>query len=386
MKRVCKEPTTLPGLNRINNTVEIQISQGIGVRHLTETTTEIEDIMGYDALFDSLQKCKRGVGWKSTTGFYVHNWNTELLRMEKELKDGTYVKRPPRLFEVTEPKRREIMSIHFRDRIYIRSLNDNAVYPQITKSLIPDNFACQQGKGTDKTRERLREFMRRFYRQHKTEGFYLQCDIKGYYPNMNRQFSKDVMSLYLDDLTSRLIQIELDYHPGDVGYNPGEQTIQNVGIAALDKMDHFIKERLRIKYYIRYMDDFILVHESRDYLEQCYREIKKYLKNRFMEFNPKKTYIKPITDKIEYLGYIYRLTDTGKVVVLADPKKIKKAKQKIRRLKKLVEEGKRTKHDADIYFKCWKASIRFGNSHRLIENLNKWYIELWKERTWTTEK
>ena len=134
------------------------------------------------------------------------------------------------------------------------------------------------------------------------------------------------------------------------------------------------------------MDDFILIHESRDRLEQCYREIEKYLKNRFMEFNPKKTYIKPITDKIEYLGYIYRLTDTGKVVVLADPKKIKKAKQKIRRLKKLVEEGKRTKHDADIYFKCWKASIRFGNSHRLIENLNKWYIELWKERTWTTEK
>lgn len=353
---------------------------------MTETTTEIEDIMGYDALFDSLQKCKRGVGWKSTTGFYVHNWNTELLRMEKELKDGTYVKRPPRFFEVTEPKRREIMSIHFRDRIYIRSLNDNAVYPQITKSLIPDNFACQQGKGTEKARERLREFMRWFYRQHKTEGFYLQCDIKGYYPNMNRQFSKDVMSLYLDDLTNRLIQIELDYHPGDVGYNPGEQTIQNVGIAALDKMDHFIKERLRIKYYIRYMDDFILIHESRDCLEQCYREIEKYLKNRFMEFNPKKTYIKPITDKIEYLGYIYRLTDTGKVVVLADPKKIKKAKQKIRRLKKLVEEGKRTKNDADIYFKCWKASIRFGNSRRLIENLNKWYIELWKERTWTTEK
>ena len=60
-------------------TIKIQISCEIGVRYLIETTTKIEDIIGYDALFNSLQKCKKGVGWKSTTGYYIHNWNTELL-------------------------------------------------------------------------------------------------------------------------------------------------------------------------------------------------------------------------------------------------------------------------------------------------------------------
>ena len=77
-------------------TIKIQISCGIGVRYLIETTTKIEDIIGYDALFNSLQKCKKGVGWKSTTGYYIHNWNTELLKMEEELSDGTYQKRKPK--------------------------------------------------------------------------------------------------------------------------------------------------------------------------------------------------------------------------------------------------------------------------------------------------
>lgn len=344
-----------------------------------ENITTIETIMGYDALFDSLQKCRKGVGWKTTTGYYVHNWNTELLTMEKELKDGTYQKRKPRFFIITEPKRREIMSIHFRDRIYIRSLNDNAIYPQITKSLIPDNFACQKGKGTDKARERLREFLRKYYRHHGNEGYFLRCDIKGYYPNMNRQYAKDVMAHYLDDTVGRLAEAEIDYHPGTVGFNPGEQTIQNLGIAALDKLDHFIKERLHIKYYIRYMDDFVLIHEDKEYLEYCMEEIRRKLGEIHMSLNPDKTYVRPLSDKIRFLGYIYSITDTGKVLAFVEPSKIKHAKRKIRRIKHLVEIGERTKHDADTYFKCWKASLRFGNTFMLIQNLNAWYKKLWEQ-------
>ena len=345
---------------------------------MAETTTTIDDIMGYDALFESLMKCKRNVGWKATTGHYVHNWNTELIRMEDELKNGTYKKHKPRFFYITEPKVREIMNIHFRDRVYIRSLNDNAIYPQITKSLIPDNFACQKGKGTDMARLRLKEFLQKYYRKHGLEGYFLQCDIKGYYPNMDRQFSKEIVSYYLDTITNELIQAELDYHPGDKGYNPGEQTIQNVGIVALDVMDHYIKERLRIKYYIRYMDDFILIHEDREYLEHCLEEIKQLLSDQKMELKEEKTFIKPITDEILFLGFKYRITETGKVVILANPEKIKHSKKKIKRMIKLARKGVRSKHDVDMYFKSWKASITFGNSHKLIENLNKWYKEQWE--------
>lgn len=97
-----------------------------------------------------------------------------------------------------------------------------------------------------------------------------------------------------------------------------------------------------------------------------------------MSLNPSKTIINPITDSILFLGYDYMLTDTGKVVALADSKKIKHSKKKIRRMINLVNKGERTKRDVDVYFKCWKASLRFGNTHKLLENLNKWYLEQWK--------
>ena len=345
---------------------------------MAEPTTPIESIIGYDALLDSLKKCKKGVSWKSTTGYYIHNWNTELLRMEKELKDGSYTKHKPKYFTITEPKHREIMSIHFRDRIYIRSLNDNAIYPQITKSLIPDNFACQKGKGTEKARERLKEFLQKYYRHNKTDGYYLQCDIKGYYPNMSHRYAAEVLKRYLDETAARLAQAEIDYHPGNVGFNPGEQTIQNIGIAALDKLDHYIKERLKIKYYVRYMDDFVLIHEDREYLEKCKNEIMTQLQSAEMALNPNKTYIKKINVGIQYLGYEYRVTTTGKVVALVEPKKIKRAKLKIKRMKNLVDKGKRSKHDVDVYFKCWKASLKFGNTEQLIRKLNDWYGKLWE--------
>ena len=345
---------------------------------MADTPTEINDIIGYDALYESLQKCRKSVGWKSTTGYYVHNWNTELLKMNNELLNDTYKKHKPKFFTLTEPKQREIMSIHFRDRIYIRSLNDNAFYPQIIKSLIPDNFACQKGKGTDSARERMKYFLQDYYRKYGTEGYALLCDIKGYYPNMDRQFSKEIVADYLDYITNEYIQRELDSHPGDKGYNPGEQTIQNVGIVALDKLDHYVKERLHIRYYIRYMDDFPMLHPNKGHLEYVLSEIQRILESYKMELNDKKTKIQPITDVIPFLGFNYRLTESGKVLIFANPKKIKHNKKKIKRIVSLVEKNERNKRDVDVLFKSWKAYLQFGNNKQLIKNLNSWYNDLWK--------
>ncbi len=80
-------------------------------------------------------------------------------------------------------------------------------------------------------------------------------------------------------------------------------------------------------------------------------------------------------------GENHILTNTGKVVILADPKKIKHERKKIKRMKALVEKGKLTKHEVDKHFKAYKASIRYGNSHNLIYRLNRWYDDLWKGET-----
>ena len=338
-----------------------------------------EEIIGYDALYESMRKCSRGVKWKGPVAFYRHHWTDEIRKLSDQLHDGTYSEKTPKFFTITDPKRREIMSIHFRDRVFQRSLNDVAIYPQVTKSFIQDNFACQKGKGTKPARDRLREFLQRYYRKYGIDGYVLKIDIKGYYPNMDHQFAEKMLSQYLDDETYQMAHHVLAHLPGEIGYNPGSQIVQIVGITALDKIDHFIKERLRVKFYIRYMDDFILIHHDKAYLEHCLGEIASRLHDCKMVTNKSKTFIQPLSKPIEHLGFMYRLTKTGKVVILPRSDKIKHERKKIIRMVALVRKGRMTKHDVDVHFKAWKASIRYGNTWKLIEKLNKWYSELWRD-------
>jgi hypothetical protein len=337
-----------------------------------------EEIIGYEALYESMMKCAKGVRWKSTVGHYIHNWPDEIEKLCRQLHDGTYQERKAKFFTITEPKVREIMSIHFRDRIFQRSLNDIGIYPQTSRSYIPDNFACQKGKGTDAARDRLKEFLHRYYRKHKTDGYALKLDIKGYYPNMDHDFAESMLSQYIDAETNELAQMVLKRLPNRVGYNPGSQIVQLIGITALDKIDHYIKEELGIELYIRYMDDFLLIHESREYLEYCMERIKEKLADINMKLSEKKSFIQPISKPILHLGFVYRLTSTGKVVILANPKKIKHEKKKIVRMKALVEKGDLSKWHVDRHFKAFKASIHYGNSVKLIYRLNRWYENLWR--------
>lgn len=337
-----------------------------------------ESVISIDALFDSMNKCAKGVKWKGTVAYYRHNWTDEIPKLSEQLHNGTYKERRAKFFIITEPKRREIMSIHFRDRIYQRSLNDTAIYPQTSKSYIADNFACQKGKGTIAARDRLKEFLQSYYRKYGIDGYVLKIDIKGYYPNMNHKYAEKMLEKYLDQETYSMARKVLAHLPGEIGYNPGSQIVQIVGITALDEVDHFIKERLKIKYYIRYMDDFILIHNDASYLKECLAKIKTELAKRCMELHEEKTFIQKLRDPIKHLGFIYRLTPTGKVVILADPKKIKHERKKILRMVAKANKGEMTKHDVDTHFKAWKASIRYGNHHNLVYKLNRWYENLWR--------
>lgn len=381
--------TEVPG-ESLNNSMVTRISQGINADRTIATTPTIEkeDIYDEDVIYQKMKQAVSGVRWKPSVGYFIHHYITEIEELSQMLRDGTYAPRKPKFFRITEPKQRTIMSVHIKDRIYLRALNDIAIYPQITKSLIPDNFACQKGKGTDPARKRLREFLRLYYRHYGCQGCRLQVDIHGYYPNMNREYAKSVFRKRMTNETYPLAEQALGYHPGEVGFSPGDQTIQNVGIAALDDLDHFIKERLRIKYYVRYMDDFILIHPDREYLMHCYSEIEKFLTRQRMTINPTKTEIQPISKPMLFLGFVYRLMETGRVVILVDPRKIKHERKKLRRMadhvlrNKPIRKKKRdiyiTKHDVDIHFGAYKATIRFGNSRKVIYNLNRFYENLWK--------
>lgn len=336
------------------------------------------EVIGYEALYRSMMKCKKGVMWKDSTAHFCLNGLTEVMKLEQSLMDGTYKERPGRTFTVYEPKKRDILSISFRDRIYQRSLNDNAVYPMMAKSFIYDNCACQKGKGTDFTMNRLNAHLQQYYRKCGKDGWVLQCDIKGYYPNMPHEVAKKKFAKHLDEWTFAEVEKILNSFEGEVGFNPGSQLIQIAGISVLDEMDHFVKEKLRVRHYLRYMDDFLLISDDKEFLRSCLENIKEYLKERGFELN-EKTSLYRISQGIKFLGFRFILTDTGKVIRLIKTESVKRERRKLRKLVRLAKKGKLTREKVDQCYESYKAHARRGNTWKMLNRLDKFYESLWKE-------
>ena len=186
-----------------------------------------ENIIGFDALYRSMEKCRKGVIWKDSVAHYYLNAIEETLKLEKQLKTGTYKERKPVQFTIMAPKKREIVSIAFRDRVYQRSLNDNAIYPQMTKGFINTNVACQKGKGTDLAREILKEYLRAMYRKCGKNFSVLQCDIHGYYPNMQHETARQTFRKGLEPHSKQ--EIDKRLHVMGFEFNPKKTHVYSVG-------------------------------------------------------------------------------------------------------------------------------------------------------------
>lgn len=180
-----------------------------------------EEAIDFEHLYQSAMKCKNSVQWKDSTAHFMLNVVTEVEKLHEKLENGTYIPREPKKFIIKSPKEREIISVAFVDRVYQRSLNDNIIYPVMTKSLIYDNCSCQNGKGTDFARNRLKEHLRQFYRKNKSQGYVFQIDIHKYYPSMQHDLVEKMFEEKLDKTTFEAVRKILRHqYEGNIGYNP----------------------------------------------------------------------------------------------------------------------------------------------------------------------
>lgn len=333
----------------------------------------VEDVISYDALWESMMRCRRGVMWKGSVASFVLNGSEQIAKLCDGLHNGTYRPRPAARFTVTSPKRREIVGVSFRDRVFQRSLNDNCVYPLMCRSWIRDNYACQEGKGTDDGRERMRCFLERYYREHGSSGWMLSVDIKGYYPNMRYDVAEACFGKHLPDWAMDMVRGVLAMYPGDVGYNPGSQLVQIAGVSVLSELDHFCKEVLRVKHYGRYMDDIRIVHHDRDYLEFCRDIIGDEAAELGFELHPTKTVIKPLTERNPFLGFDFRIAETGKVVMTVRPDSVKRMRRRVSRLVTLEARGLRPPGTAAESYESWRAHAAKGDSRLLLERYDRWF-------------
>lgn len=341
--------------------------------------TKYEQAISFGQLYVGLQKSSRNVRWKDSVATYSTNALKNTYKLRKSLLNGKYRIDPYQRFLIHEPKEREIVATRIKDRQFQRSLCDNILYPQITRSFIRDNCACQRGRGVDDALDRMDSHLHRYYRKHGSEGWVLKCDIRHYFAETRHDDAKAALRKHVsDDEAYEKAADIIDSFGGDKGIGLGSQVSQLVQLALLDDFDHFVKERLRIKHYIRYMDDFILIHEDKAYLEYCLRVIEKWLSRLHLSLNAK-THIHPLRQGIEFLKWRFILTSSGKVIRKMSRQSITKERRKLKKLRAKVLEGKCTMGDVRANFESWKANAKRGNTRGVVLQMEKYFKELFRE-------
>lgn len=322
------------------------------------------DITSFGSLYRAMRKVRLGVMWKDSTARFTADGLKETYRLRQDLLHGRYSIRPYHVFIVTDPKRRTVAATQIRDRQFQRALCDGGLYEDITEHFIRDNFACQEGRGMDDALERFAELLRRHYRRHGLEGWALKCDVKSYFGSTPHDVAKAAIRKRVQDPdVCRAVEQIIDSFPGNTGIGLGSQVSQLIELAVLDDMDHLIKERLGIKCYVRYMDDFILVHESKEHLQCCRDQITAHLAERGLQLNDKSSLF-PLRQGVLWLHRRFVLTETGKVLLKPDHSSFTRERKKLRNMAGLVQAGKLPVETAQHSFLSWAAGLERKKSRR----------------------
>lgn len=339
----------------------------------------IDDAMSFVELYKGLKKSCRNVRWKDSVSGYEANSLKNTYMLRKSLLDGTYTISGYQRFNVHEPKEREIVATRIKDRQFQRSLCDNVLYPQITRSFIRDNCACQRGKGVDDALDRMNAHLHRFYRESGAEGWVLKCDIRHYFAETPHDVAKEAIRKRLtDERAAVYTDAIIDSFGGEVGIGLGSQVSQITELAVLDDLDHFIKERLRIKHYIRYMDDFVLIHKDKPVLQDTLQQIEKKVHAIGLTLN-RKTQIFPLKHGIIWLKWRFILTETGKVIRRISRQSIVREQRKLCKMAKLAKAGKIPLSSMEESFITWRAHAKRGNCRKVILNMETLYHQLTTE-------
>ncbi len=349
-----------------------------------------EKFVSFDNLLDAYKKARRGKVYRGYATEFNYNLSGNLLEIQSQLLKKSYQFDEYKIFYVYDPKQRLIKAPSFKDRIVHHSLC-NIIEPIFDQKFIYDSYACRKEKGTHEAVKRLQRFLRESRskaelsrERSETKIYTLQIDISKYFPSVNHQLLFQIIQKKIADpkilnfiknlLATSSTENEYDYlfspdshfrtkHPR--GIPLGNLTSQLFANIYLNEADQFIKHELKIKYYLRYMDDSIILSRDKKYLRQVKEEIVKFLYDRlYLTAHPRKIRIFPAEKGIDFLGYV-----VFKDHILLRSSNVKKFQKKYRKLLAKVREGKMSKEKAWESIQSWIAYAKHADSYRLRKRL-----------------
>ena len=299
-----------------------------------------------------------------------------LLQLKTEILEKTYEFSGYINFTVQLPKEREINAPHYRDKVIQLAMNN--ILKEIYKpKFIYDSYACIDDKGTHECVQRTQYFMRKAKWEYGDAATIVKIDVKKFFYSIVREVLKEIIAKTIkDEKTLNLIYLIID--SADVidilGMPLGNVISQICANIYMNVIDQYVKRNLGLKYYIRYMDDIVIIVENKEKAKEVLELIRIKVETTLgMKLNEKKSKIFPIAQGVNFIGFkIY----TTHMLLRNESKKT--VKQKLRKFKPMLIKGEMTIEKAEQILNSWYGHAEQANSYIFVQSLlEKFdYIEL----------
>ena len=376
-------------------------------------------ITDLNVLYDAFKASMKSSSWKNEPQRFERDALHELVKLKNEIESRTYVTSERHTFVTHERgKPRLIHGSKMRDRVVRHALCDNVLNPTFDRYIIHNNCASQKGKGVDYARKLFEWDLHNFWLEHRTnEGYVCFIDFSKFYDNIRHDRVKEAVCKLLDDESAWLFSSIIDTFRVDVSYmtdeeyahcldkkfnsieyyetvpehlrtgekfmaksvDIGDQISQSIGVFFPTPIDNYITIVRGHRRAGRYMDDIYIIHHDLEYLKETLRGVYEQAARLGLFINEKKTHICKLSDKFTYLQMRYQLTETGKVVKRVKPATITRERRKLKKYKKLLNNGEVTYKNIEQSYKSWMGKYTKVMSKRQTKNIKRLYNELFKE-------
>ena len=361
-------------------------------------TKTFDEIFSFENLYRAHLHGRAGKRAKRPVVRFEINMTERIYELYTKLQNGSYSIGNYHSFVVYEPKKRQIQTLYYADRVIQHVLCDQVLAPYFTRRAVIDNCVCQKGKGAHFALRRFERMLHGFIAKHGANGYFLKCDILKYFPSIpHEKLKQTICSQIVDEkLRNYIVHIIDSFHTapdylvkygldslgtGDKterGIPIGNQSSQIFGMYYLDPVDRLAKEKLHLHIYSRYMDDFLAVHEDKEYLKQALGEIEKAVAQLGLKLNSK-TQIFPLKNGVTYLGYRYHVTETGKIVKTVKKPTKRRFRWRARLLKKAYLEGYIDKERVRHTMSAIHGHLYHGKNVKFEREINRKVLPMLEE-------
>ncbi len=336
-------------------------------------------IYDFDNLLQAYRRARQGK--KQTAEMYEFHFYLEenLWNIHEELLTGTYYPGPYRHFYIHDPKRRKVSAAPFRDRVVHHALC-RVIEPLFERKFIYDSYANRRGKGIHQALDRAQGWVRRY-------PYALKTDILKFFPSIDHQIMLETLQQTIAcpatlTLCRKILaggagvlddEYPLQWFPGDNLFTPlervrnlpiGNLTSQFWANVFLNRLDHFVKETLRCRGYLRYVDDIIIFGQNKAELWQIKDEINHYLQQLRLTLHPRKTHLYPTERGLPFLGF--RLFATHRRLLSGG---LHRARRRLRHQRRAMARGELSPEQFRRSLASWIGHAGHGDTWRLRELL-----------------